>query len=168
MNKMIELDVKGLTFSDKVDLVFCEDCAMTKSHEQNRSTKPREKSTKPLGRLNMDMWEMKTPSHGGNRYVLSLIDDATGMVWTYFMKKKSEATQRLREFYNTVVRPYREESQAKYNTDVEFSSRIRTDNDKVFKSEEFRNDCIHHGFITEFAAPYSQHQNGVAERMWNT
>ena len=51
---------------------------------------------------------------------------------------------------------------------VQFCSKLRTDNDKVFTSKEFRAKCTEFGFILEFAAPYSQHQNGVAERMWRT
>jgi len=39
------------------------------------------------------------PSAGGAKYILNLIDDLSGMTWTYFIKEKSHAEKAFIEWH---------------------------------------------------------------------
>ena len=82
--------VKGLPSISRNEDV-CEGCMMGK---QTRESFPQEeawRATKPLELIHTDLCgPMKTPSIGGNRYILTFIDDYSRKLWVYFLKEKSE------------------------------------------------------------------------------
>jgi hypothetical protein len=41
---------------------------------------------------------MFSESRGGSKYFITFIDQKTGYVWVYFMKKKSEVPEKFMEF----------------------------------------------------------------------
>ena len=45
---------------------------------------------------------------------------------------------------------------------------LQADNDSVYRACDFEVFCKRNGILQRFSAPYTQAQNGVAERMWNT
>ena len=80
-----------------------------------------------------------TESFHGAVYIISFIDDFTSFAKVYFMKQKSEATEKL------------EEKEKKHPRGLELTMLWNT-------------KAIHQSF----SAPYSPHQNGVAESHWRT
>ena len=69
-------------------------------------------------------------SLGGCKYFLLFIDDFTRMTWVYFLKAKSEAFEKFKEFQNLVER----ETKEKIGT-------LRMENVGEFTSKEFQNYC---------------------------
>ena len=52
-----------------------------------------------LDYIHSDLWgPSSAPSHGGAHYMLTFIDDFSRKVWVYFLKHKSEAFQRFKEW----------------------------------------------------------------------
>jgi transposase InsO family protein len=138
-------------------LGFCEACAVSKSAQQPRSTAPQERSAVRLSKVHMDIWEMRTVSLGGCRYAISFVDDCTGVIWLRFMRVKNMALRQLCHWYESVVVVGRFDLRS-----------VRCDNDGVFVAEDFRAWCRSKGIALEFSAPYSQWQNGRAERAWRS
>ena len=160
MNELLA-SLPGLGFSATAPLDFCEACAIAKSKQAARSKEPQEKAKQMLEKVHMDIWAVRKRSLGGQQYALSFVDDATGMIWLFYMRTKDEALQKLDQFKLNVMLPARARGAAA-------TTRLRTDNDAVFRSAAFRAASLKAGMVLEFAAPYSQHQNGVAERAWRT
>ena len=97
------------------------------------------------------------PSLGGWKYLLLFVDDFTCMTWVYFLKAKSEAFEKFKEFQNLVER----ETKEKIGT-------VRTDNGGEFTSNEFQNYCKDKGIKRHFTNADTPQQNGVTERMNRT
>ena len=152
---MEKLGVAGVDVAPGGALQFCEVCALGKSVQKPRSTEPQKKAPTKLQKLHTDLWEMRTPSLGGYRYAMVIIDDCTGYVWLHYLKAKSEALERFSEFIEEWLLPGQRTT-------------LRSDNDSVFCSAAFAGVCRCAGVTQEFSAPYSQHQNGVAERALRT
>ena len=77
--------------------------------------------------------------------------------WIYFLRKKSEVFDRLKEFKALV------ENQIEKQIKV-----LRTDNGGEFCVNEFEELCKKCGIARENTTPYTPQQNGVAERMNRT
>ena len=99
----------------------------------------------------------------GFKYVISFIDNFSGYIFVYFIKQKSDATKFLvdvapfgtvRNLLNLVP-----ESEVK---------KLRTDGDGEYMGKSFKNILLEHSIKHEQSAPYSPHQNGVAEKGWHT
>ena len=96
---------------------------------------------------------MQNASLSGSRYILTFIDDATRMVWVYFLKAKSEVFQTFKKFKNLV------ENQASCRI-----KKLRTDRGTEYLSREFTNFLEENGIKRQLTATYSPQQNGVSER----
>ena len=68
----------------------CEDCATSKARQSNVSKAPVERESVIGKKLMIDISLVKTISYGGAKFWLLIMDDATGRIWSYFLKKKSE------------------------------------------------------------------------------
>jgi hypothetical protein len=92
-------------------------------------------------------------SASGNLYSLDILDDCTSFVWTYPIKKKSQAFDVLEEFTLRMERklPY------KFGT-------YRIDNGEL-KSKKFEKFCAARGISVEHTAPYTSAHNGRVERL---
>eukprot|EP00253_Pinus_taeda_P034618 PITA_34618 len=117
--------VEGMSNSS-LDFDFCENCVYGK---QNRVNFPsgikREKHILEL--VHNDLFgPMKVPSLGKSVYYVSFIDDFSSNTWIYFLKKKSEAFDRFKEFKALV------ENQTEKKIKV-----LRIDNGGEFCSNEF-------------------------------
>nr|GEU72658.1 retrotransposon protein, putative, Ty1-copia subclass [Tanacetum cinerariifolium] len=96
-------------------------------------------------------------SLGGARYMLTIIDDYSRRVWPYFLKHKSQAFTRFKEWKVMV-----EKQTAKK------VKKLRTDNGIEFCSNEFNSYCKSEGIVRHYTVPYTPQQSGVAERMNRT
>lgn len=82
-----------------------------------------------------------------------LIDDYSRMTWVTFLKDKSQALERFKNFRAMV--------------ENEIDSRIkclRSDRGGEFNSHEFNKYCEKHGIIRHLSAARTHQQNGVVER----
>ena len=94
-----------------------------------------------------------TPSDGGSRYFLIIIDDYTWLIWVAMLQQKSDAFEAFKRF----------KTLAEIEKGVKLKA-LRTDGGGEFTSIEFSSYCNSNGIKRELTAPYSPQQNGVAER----
>ncbi|KAJ0392280.1 hypothetical protein ATCC90586_011623 [Pythium insidiosum] len=115
-------------------------------------------TTQPLEIVRSDvMGPMKTRSVGGARYVVSFIDDFTGLVKVYFLKAKSEVPTKFTE--------YKSEMELQCGTKIKI---LHTDNGGEYKNKRMKAICQKSGIIHQKTVPHSPQQNGMAERMNRT
>ena len=100
---------------------------------------------------------IETTSLGGHRYVVSSIDSYSRFDRAYFIKHKSEVLEKLRQFCI-------DEAVLKTLS----SLTLRYDGGGEYDNKAFDEFCFPQGFKREMTAPYSPHQNGVAERRRQT
>jgi transposase InsO family protein len=111
-------------------------------------------TSRPLELLHMDLFRLVAYlSIGGSKYGLVIVDDYSHFTRVFFLQHKSETQATLKRF----LRQARNVFELKVK-------KIRSDNRSEFKNlqveEYLEAECIKH----EFSAPYTQQQNGVAER----
>jgi len=137
---------------------ICEDCAETKSVRASFPKSAQRRTTAKLQLVHTDLWGPITPtSIGGAAYAVIFVDDYTRLKKLYFMKRKSELPAKLEDFVADVAVP----------EDLKIK-RLRSDCGGEYKSAKMKSLCRKLGIKQEFSAPYSQAQNGVAERSWRT
>ncbi|KAL2237883.1 UNVERIFIED_CONTAM: Retrovirus-related Pol polyprotein from transposon TNT 1-94 [Sesamum indicum] len=117
---------------------------------------------KRLGHISIlcsaDVWDpSNVPTHGGNRYSLSIIDNFSRKVFVFLMKHKSEVFDKFEKWKIFV------ENQ----TGKKLKS-LRTDNGLEFCNQHFSEMCDKFGIKRHKTNPYTPQQNGVAERMNRT
>ncbi len=136
----------------------CEGCVLGK---MARQPFPKESATRAVGILDLihsDIWgPMKTASLKGAKYFLSFIDDFSRVVFVYFLRYKSEAYEKFKEFEALVT-----------NMTGKTIKMIRTDNGGEFTSKNFESFLKAKGIHHQLTVPYTPQQNGVAERMNRT
>ena len=146
--------VDGMKISNKNNF-DCDICAKGKMCQfRNRDADRR--ANKQLELVHCDLSGPIDPvARGGFKYVISFVDDYSGLIVIYLLKCKSDSVSATQKFLADVS-PYGS------------VKRLRTDNGSEFTNKEFRsllvNNCIRH----EFSAPYSPHQNGTVERSWRS
>ena len=83
----------------------CEVCALGKHHRESFPKENAWRAKVPLELVYTDVCgPMSTPTNGGNRYILTFIDDFSRMTWLYFMRQKSEVFSIFKKFQNFVER----------------------------------------------------------------
>ena len=136
----------------------CSICLRAKSKQAFTRTKAM-RSSIPFELVHSDLCGPFKPSVGGAVYYLLYIDDCTRYVEDYFLRSKTaaEVTTKFKHYKAWV------ESQG-------FRiRRFRCDNGRgEFNNEEFLDLLGQAGISYEPAPPYTQHKNGVAERMVQT
>ena len=91
----------------------------------------------------------------GFKYAIVFTDDFSGITCVYFLKSKSDTVAATEKFLADCA-PF---------GDVKC---IRSDNSSEFTSVEYETLLRKNRIKHETSAPYSAHQNGVAERHWRT
>lgn len=87
---------------------------------------------------------MSTQSFGGALYYISFIDDFSHKVWIYFIKQKSEAFSKFKEFKAEV------ENESGYSIGT-----LRIDNGGEFTSNEFNQYCKDNGIQRQLTVPHT-------------
>ena len=132
----------------------CESCILAKQHRERFQVGGSYRARAPLELVHTDICgPMQTPSLGGSIYFLAFIDDFSRKTWTYFLKQKSEAFEKFKEFKRLV------ENQSGHYTKI-----LRSDRGGEFSSNEFLELCKFHGIKKHFTTRYTPQQNGVAKR----
>ncbi|KAK3895510.1 hypothetical protein Pcinc_000749 [Petrolisthes cinctipes] len=133
----------------------CETCILGKM-TQYRNRNPDTRATKILHFVHCDLSGPIVPTGKGEfRYMMSFVDDYSGVTKVYLLKNKTDTVLAAEKFIA---------SMSPYGT----VKRLRTDNGTEFTSESFRSLMIRNHIKQEFSAPYSPHQNGTVERFWRT
>ena len=137
---------------------ICEPCEFGKSHRSARHKGPGSRATRPFELLHTDMWgPIRPTAPGGLGYAILYVDDFSRYRKVYLIKRKSDAASTLQQYIT--------EFPAKRQERI---GRIRADSALEYTSGTFKELCDAKGITQEFSAPYSQWQNGVAERSWRT
>jgi len=98
---------------------------------------------------------MQTQTMRGYRYIIMFTDDHSRYTEVYFMKAKSEAPAKFKEYVAKVEKQHPKSKVC----------RIRVDGGGEYASrEKFLEYLAEEGIIREVSAPYSQQQNGISER----
>ena len=132
------------------------DAVHAKQCKKNVSTLQRTNETVAGAKVFMDIAGPFSVSIGTPfKFVIGFTDSATGRSWAYPMRRKSESNARLQQFILD-LRQY----------DVEMHTLV-TDNDSVFKTQDFKATCAANSVHRQFSAPECQYQNGRAESFVN-
>ena len=138
----------------KVPNKLCRECVAGK-HQRTLIPKASSyQSGEHLELVHADICGPISPSTlGGSKYFLLIIDDYTRLTWVAMLQQKSDAFEAFKRFKTLA------ETEKGANLKA-----LRTDRGGEFTSTEFSSYCNRNGIKRELTAPYSPHQNGVAER----
>ncbi|CAH2099085.1 unnamed protein product [Euphydryas editha] len=155
--KKIEENTNGVQLSKKEDNLTCVTCL------EGKQTRLPFKSSHSraihlLETVHSDICgPMETTSIGGAKYFITFIDDFSKKVFVYFLKKKSEALEKFKEF------KFQVENQLECNIKC-----LRTDNGLEYVNNAFSEFLATAGIVHQTTVPYTPEQNGVSERMNRT
>ena len=149
----------GITLPPGYVFPICDSCVLGKSENHPHHKGANLKAQRRCQALHFDFCgPFPTTGIYGERYILAFIDGFTGYIWDFYPKSQTE----FFEILDTLLR----------RLDNEFSkscvSILRSDNAKVFKETQVVILCETRGIVQQFSAPYSQWQNGKAERAFGT
>ena len=148
----------------------CETCPLAKQLN-TRNHEADARATKPFELVHTDLCGPIEPmAKGGFRYAMSFTDDYSSCIFTYFLKKESDAVTATAKFLKDIA-PYGKVKILNFFEDVPPAGeikRMRSDNGGEYLSHAFKELLIRYGIKHELLAPYSPHQNGTAARNWRT
>ncbi|KAL4376249.1 hypothetical protein GQ457_02G000200 [Hibiscus cannabinus] len=151
LSKMQKIDFPCTLQSDSVHQ--CTVCPLAK---QPRLSFPlsTSKTSNPFDLLHLDLWgPYRVPTHQGQRFFLTIVDDNTRMTWIFLLRLKSDAVLYIKQFFAYV--------QNHFSVTVKY---IRSDNGTEF----FNSSCSEFfstlGVIHQSSCVSTPQQNGIAER----
>lgn len=159
------LNLQSLKETDKLNAVsgmqinhstefFCEACEYGKQACKSHPSSSRLKTSKPGEMVHSDLCgPMPVESPRGSRYFILFKDDCTGFRTVYFMRHKSEAFSKFKEYEALTYKQTGNELKI-----------LRSDNGTEYLSNSFQDFLREKGIIHQRSAPYTQQQNGKAER----
>jgi hypothetical protein len=155
---LAELSKRGLLKGyNNNELEVCEHCIFGK-HKRVKFNTSVHITEGILDYVHADLWGASWKhSLGGYRYMLTIIDDYSRRVFSYFLKHKHEAFDAFKAWKVMV------EKQIERKVKV-----LRTDNGMEFCSNEFKFFCKKEGIVRHHTIPHTPQQNGVAKRMNRT
>lgn len=138
--------------SDDCDEI-CECCIKgklaTKSFPRSEST-----TEKPLEIIHSDLCgPLPITSAGGNRYILTFIDDYSRYTVIKLLKRKNEVMDAVKDYINC-MKTY-------FERDIKI---LRTDNGREYINRELQSFLKERSIKHQFTVAYTPQQNGVAER----
>ena len=153
-----ELANKGLATGIKLRdcgcYVTCECCVEGKLARLPFPKRSGIKSKQPLDLIHTDVCgPMRTPTPKGCRYFVTMIDDFSRYCVVYFLKKKSEVTERIKEYVQFVKTLFGRTPKV-----------IRSDQGGEYQNEVLDRFCREEGITQQFTTAYTPQQNGVSER----
>ena len=143
----------GMELGDAKKMI-CPECKLSKLNRKKAPVESITRADQVLYRIHADLSGRKLSSLAGFRYYLLLTDDYSRFRWVRLLKGKSEAPDEVISFIREVER---EKTPAKVSV-------FRADGGGEFDNQVLSNFFKELGIRREVSAPYSQFQNGVAER----
>lgn len=151
----LENVVEGMNVNS-TDKGFCDVCHKGKQPHNSVNRTADAKAKAPLDLIHTDLSGPITPTaKDGFRFVINFIDDYSGMVFPYFLKKKSDSCIALKKFIADV-------------SIIGIMKILRSDNGGEFISGEFQQCLFDNNIKHQKSAPYTPEQNGTVERGWRT
>ena len=148
--------VEGFSVDTRTPKLDCVACTEAKQSVEPFGQHP-DRKTEPGNLTHMDLWgKYDTTSINGNRYYILFVDDSGRYVTTEFLKEKSDAIQKVKDYLSHLL------------SHDKRPKAIRIDRGKEFVNKNLTDWCHEHGIEIQMTAPYSPSQNGVAERMNRT
>ncbi|KAI9191909.1 hypothetical protein LWI28_015342 [Acer negundo] len=112
------------------------------------------RATECLGLIHTDVCgPMSIQARGGYEYFITFTDDYSRFGYVYLMRHKSDAFDMFKAFKAEV------ENQLEKHIKI-----LRSDRGGEYLSGEFQQYLIDNGIVSQFSAPGTPQQNGVAER----
>ncbi|GFX33253.1 retrovirus-related Pol polyprotein from transposon TNT 1-94 [Trichonephila clavipes] len=154
LNCKYMLKIKDYIDIDNVNNFTCETCDISKVTRKTHRSIDIYQSSQILELLHADLCgPINIESHGGAKYFMVIVDDFSGMYFTYFLKNKYEVFDIFSQF------------KAKYeNLTDKRIKKIRTDNGLEFVNEQLDTYLANSGIFHEKTIPYNSESNGKAER----
>ncbi|KAK1591530.1 hypothetical protein Q3G72_009150 [Acer saccharum] len=135
------------------DLPTCESCLEGKMTKRTFSAIGA-RATECLGLIHTDVCgPMSIQARGGYEYFITFMDDYSRFGYVYLMRHKSDAFDMFKAFKAEV------ENQLEKHIKI-----LRSDRGGEYLSGEFQQYLIDNGIVSQFSAPGTPQQNGVAER----
>jgi len=136
---------------------FCVACAQGKQHAEPIRISNVPNATRaqaPLELVHTDVvGPMRTVSHEGYRFFISLVDDFSRRVWVLPLKLKADVLEVFTLWHATVEKQTGRVVKA-----------VRSDNGGEYIGLAFEHYLQQRGIVHQRSAPYTPQQNGVAER----
>jgi transposase InsO family protein len=131
----------------------CQSCVQSKQSRKPHKT-AEERHLAPLELIHYDICEINSVlTEGGQRYFMTMIDDASRYCYVYLLKTKDDALN--------CFKTYKAEVENQLENKIKS---FRSDRGDEYFSNEFNLFCVEHGIIHERTPPYSPQSNGVVER----
>jgi hypothetical protein len=151
--------VDGMDINESIEpMAQCEPCIVAKQHVQPF---PKESHTaiSEIGDLTVsDLWgPTRTRAIGGEYYFGTFTDGKSRRTMTYFLKEKSEALAKFKQYKSFV------ETQTSHKL-----KKLRVDGGGEFINDQFKKYLLDSGIQLEITAAHSPSQNGIAERLNRT
>ena len=160
MGSIKMLKEKGMVLGMEVDRTVdpamqCKVCIVAKQHVQP-FPKNNQTEIKEIRDLTVsDLWgPAYTQAPGGDRYFITFTDSKLRCMMAYFMKQKSEALAKFKQYKSFV----------KTQTDHKFK-KLHMDGGGEFLNKEFRKYLWDNGIQLDVMTPHSPSQNGIAEHL---
>jgi len=102
--EVLRLTAKDYNWTIQGVFEKCSDCHMSNITQKDVPKSTTDKATEPGYRVFIDQTSIKVTSLGGSKYWLVIVDDATGMTWSIFLKRKNEQVQHMLTFFRKMKR----------------------------------------------------------------
>ena len=133
----------------------CESCPIAKARQKNVNQVADNKVTSPGQLMSSDISSIRTDSSTGRKYWLLVVDNYTGMKWSFFLRTKDEQADVLVSFVKQIPLKYMIERWRFDNAEENKATQ------KAFEENKF-------GIKVEFTACETPQQNGTVERAFAT
>jgi transposase InsO family protein len=135
----------------------CQSCVQSKQPQKPHKA-AEERHLAPIELIHSNICEMNDVlTEGGQKYFMTIIDDASRYCYVYLLKTKDEALNCFKTY--------------KAEVENQLEKKIKCfmfDRGGEYFSNEFDLFCAEHGIIHKRMSPYSPQSNGVAERKNHT
>ena len=152
--------MKDINIADLKHDLFCTGCAVGKATNLPYIHPPRQKVTELGGRVHMDIWgPSRVTGIGGERYMLSCIDEASSNVDISLLKTKDQAVFEIMAYKIRMEKQY-----------PNFVLKIlRSDRAKeILDNNRIRTWMAENGIVSEMSPAYTPQLNSKPERLWCT
>lgn len=144
----------AIGINNEIKNVNCEFCKMCNLSRKPHKNVMYDQSEELLDLVHLDVCGLlPVNSIGGSRYILLIIDDYSGMYFTYFLKNKSDVFSTFQTFKERCE-----------NTLGRKIKRIRTDNGTEFNNKQFDELIRRDGIEHQKTVPYNPESNGKVKR----
>ena len=133
----------------------CNECWKAELKEPKRDKETTQRASLNLHRIHMDLTGVKANNLKGFRIALVMVDDRTRYTWVYPLQSRREWIGKVIWWVKMIQKQNPPYQVATFRTDSEPT---------IVNNSEWMDFLEDRGIVHEVAAPYSQFQNGVAER----